>query len=74
MSARCALICFSGSDEIGFIIAAAGTAEAVRPLAFGQIPETVFLAAKAPPELSDSHGRIHSLPPLKTRPDWIAYF
>lgn len=49
------LILPSRWDEPGLIVAATGTAEALGPLAFDEIPEAVALSAKPPPELSRSH-------------------
>lgn len=49
------LILSPGWDKSGLIVAAAGTAEPVRPLAFDQIPHAVALGAKPPPELSRCH-------------------
>jgi len=50
-----ALILPPGGDEPGLIMATPGTAEAIGPLAFNEIPEAVTLGAKPPSELSWCH-------------------
>jgi hypothetical protein len=50
-----ALILSPRVDEPGLIMATLGTAEAVGPLAFNEIPEAVTLGAESTPELSGCH-------------------
>ena len=50
-----ALILSPGADEPGLIMATPGTAEAIGPLAFNEIPEAVTLGAESAPELSGCH-------------------
>jgi hypothetical protein len=50
-----ALILSPGVDEPGLIMATPGAAEAIWPLAFDEIPETIALGAKSPSELSGGH-------------------
>jgi len=50
-----ALILSPGGDEPGLIMTTPGTAEAIGPLAFDEIPETIMLGAKPPSELSRCH-------------------
>ena len=50
-----ALILSPGVDKPGLIMATPGAAEAIRPLAFDEIPEAIALGAKSPSELSGCH-------------------
>jgi len=50
-----ALILSPRWDEPGLIVAAAGTAVAIRPLSFDEIPHAITLGAKPPSELSRCH-------------------
>ena len=59
-----ALVPPPGWNEPGLILGRAGTAEAIGPLAFDEIPHAVALGAKPASELFRSHGCIHRLPPL----------
>ena len=63
--ARFALIDSPGGDEIRLVMAAPRAAEAIRPLALGEIVETVFFGSKTTSKLPDSHGGIHELSPLQ---------
>ena len=64
MQTTLALILSARGDQIGLIMATAGAAKTIRPLAPDEIPEAIPLRAKPPSELSGGHRFIQDSPPL----------
>ena len=65
MQTTLALIFPARWDEPRLIMATAGAAKPIGPLALDDIPQTVPLGAETTSELSRSHWTIQSSPPLK---------
>ena len=64
MQTTFALILPTRGDQIGLIMATAGTTKTIRPLALDEISEAVALRTKPSSELSGGHRSIQGSPPL----------